>query len=201
MTRDLCAVCGKRGDRRCPALDRHVCSRCCGTERGRTVRCLPECPFWRAAEGRLQERRARELERAWAAWYRELAVAGKGGIWPHIEVLAQALTAVLHRGPTTDGEVEAALRYLDQALSPIVLVPASPPPLGRILAEEGFLPLVDEGKVEREKLREAVQAVIEWLPTFRSVEDPLRFVRGLRGLFAPLPREEPGLIARPRGPV
>ncbi|HEU68443.1 MAG TPA: hypothetical protein ENN53_04415, partial [Candidatus Acetothermia bacterium] len=89
------------------------------------MRCPPDCAYWRAAEERLRERRARELERAWALWYRELAQAGKEHIWPHIEILAEALATVLHRMAATDAEVEGALRYLDQALSPLVLVPPS----------------------------------------------------------------------------
>ena len=78
---------------------------------------------------------------------------------------------------------------------------SSPPPLGRVLAEEGFLPLVREGKVEGEKLREAVQAIGRWLEGYRSPADPLRFVRGLLGLLPPRPEEPGGLIVRPRGPA
>lgn len=202
MTRELCAVCGERvGDRRCPGLDRSLCSRCCGSQRGRFVRCPPDCAYGRVAEERLRERRARELERAWALWYRDLAQAGRERVWPHIEILAEALATILHRTVATDAEVEAALRYLDRALSPLVLVPTSPPPLGRVLAEEGFLPLVREGKVEGEKLREAVQAIAGWLADYRSPDDPLRFVRGILGLLPPRPEEPEGLIVRPRGPA
>ncbi len=163
------------------------------------MHCPSDCVYWRAAEERLRERRARELERAWALWYRELAGSGDDGIWPHVEVLAQALAALLHWEAASDDEVEAALRHLDQALSPVVLVPTPPPPLGRMLAEEGFLHLVREGKMDGEQLRKAVQALAAWLETYRSPDDPLRFVRGLLGLLPPLPEEPPGLILRPRG--
>ncbi|MFH1609343.1 MAG: hypothetical protein ABID40_01770 [Candidatus Bipolaricaulota bacterium] len=200
MTRDPCAACGERtGDRRCPSLDRRLCSRCCGSHRGRFVRCPSDCAYYRAAEERLRERRARELERAWALWYRELAGSGDEGIWPHVEILAEALAALLHRGAAADAEVEAALHHLDRSLSP-VLVSTAPPPLGRMLAEGGFVHLVHEGKVDGDRLRKAAQAFASWLSAYRSPEDPLKLVRGLLGLFPP--SEAPkGLIVRPRGPA
>lgn len=198
MTRDRCALCQERGgDRRCSGLDRSLCSTCCGLHRGKIVRCPPDCPYGRLAEERLRERRARELERAWLSWYRELAGAGREEIWPHVEVLAEALAALVRREGATDAEVEGALRHLDQALSPVVLVPTPPPPLGRALAEDGFLHLVRSGKLDREKLRAAVQAFAAWLAGYRSPDEPVKFVRGLLGLFPPLPEEPPGLIVRP----
>ncbi|MDD2912328.1 MAG: hypothetical protein PHF77_02215 [Candidatus Bipolaricaulis anaerobius] len=200
MTRDLCAICGERvGDRRCPGLDRSLCSTCCGAHRGRSVRCPPDCAYGRVAEERLRERRARKLERAWVLWYRELASSGEEGIWPHVELLAEALAALVRDGGGTDAEVEGALRHLDRALSPVVLVPTPPPPLGRALAEEGLLPLVQEGKLDGEGLRKAVQAFVAWLAAYQAPDEPLKFVRGLLGLFPPLPPEPAGLIVRPPG--
>lgn len=115
-----------------------------------------------------------------------------------MEILAEALAALLHRGAAADAEVEAALRHLDRSLSP-VLVSTAPPPLGRMLAE-GFVYLVHDGKVDGDRLRKAAQAFASWLSAYRSPEDPLKLVRGLLGLFPP--SEEPkGLIVRPRGPV
>lgn len=163
------------------------------------MRCPPDCAYGRVAEERLRERRARELERAWVLWYRELASSGEEGIWPHVELLAEALAALVRDGGGTDAEIEGALRHLDRALSPVVLVPTPPPPLGRALAEEGFLPLVQEGKLDGEGLRNAVQAFVAWLAAYQAPDEPLKFVRGLLGLFPPLPSEPAGLIVRPPG--
>lgn len=199
MTHDRCALCGERvGDRRCPALDKSLCSLCCGSHRGKFVRCPSDCTYGRQAEQRLREKRAQELERAWALWYRDLSSSGSEAVWPHVELLAEALAFLLHRGMATDPEVEGALRHLDQALSPVVLVSTPPSPLGRALAEEGLLPLVKEGKFGREDLRKAAHALSEWLGTYRS-DDPLRFARGLLGLFPPQPQQPQGLIVRPPG--
>lgn len=198
MKADRCALCGARiGDRACPALDRRICSTCCGTHRGRGVRCPASCRHGIQAEGRLRERRARELERAWALWYGELAAAGREGVWPHVELVGEALAALLHRGLVPDAEVEAALHHLDRSLSPVVLVAGSPTPLGRLLAEEGFLVLVREGRLDREEVRRAVQELLKWLEGYRSAGDPFRFGRGLLGLFPPPPPAKPGLIVRP----
>ena len=98
-----------------------------------------------------------------------------------------------------DVEVEGALRHLDRALSPVVLVPTPPPPLGRALAEEGLLPLVQGGKLDGEGLRKAVQAFVAWLAAYQAPDEPLKFVRGLLGLFPPLPPEPAGLLVRPPG--
>ncbi|HOD73690.1 MAG TPA: hypothetical protein PKM13_04025, partial [Candidatus Bipolaricaulis anaerobius] len=127
------------------------------------------------------------------------ASSGEEGIWPHVELLAEALAALVRDGGGTDAEVEGALRHLDRALSPVVLVPTPPPPLGRALAEEGLLPLVQEGKLDGEGLRKAVQAFVAWLAAYQAPDEPLKFVRGLLGLFPPLPPEPAGLIVRPPG--
>ncbi|MCX7750969.1 MAG: hypothetical protein N2320_05475 [Candidatus Bipolaricaulota bacterium] len=196
--KDRCGLCGTRaGDRPCPALDRKVCSSCCGAHRGRTVRCPPSCGYGRQAEDRLRERRARELERAWALLYGELSAAGKERMWPQVEFVARALAVLLHRALAPDGEVEAALRHLDRALSPVVLVAGAPPPLGRALAEEGLLVLVREGRLNGAELREAVQVLADWLSAYRSAEDPFRFGRGLLGLFPPPPPRPSSLIVHP----
>jgi len=197
---DRCALCGARvGDRRCPSLDKAICSACCGAHRGRLVRCPPDCVHGRASEDRLRERRARELGQAWAAWYRTLSAEGREGLWPYVEILTEALAALLHRAPVPDSEVEDALRHLDRALSPVVLVSPPPSPLGRALAEEGFLILVREGKIDGAELRAAVQVLVGWLASYRVAGDSLRFVRGVLGLFPPRAVEPQGLIVRPTG--
>lgn len=199
MRGDRCALCGARvGDRRCPSLGKVLCSSCCGAHRGRIVLCPPSCVYGRVSEDRLRERRARELERAWAAWYRDLAAEGREGIWPYVEILGEALAVLLHRALVSDTEVEDALRHLDRALSPVILVSASPPPLGRALAEEGLLVLVREGKLDGGELRAAVQGLLSWLGGYRLTADPFRFGRGVLGLFPPRPAEPQGLIVRPR---
>jgi len=189
---ERCSLCGQRaGDRRCPALDRLICSTCCGKERGRSVRCLPDCRFLVEAEARWRARRSRELAEAWLAWQREQPDLP----WPYIHALAKILADFLHRTFATDAEVERALRDLDQALSPIILVSAAPSPLGRALSST-LVRLAQEGKVSREELRSAARALADWLSSWRILEDERRFVRALLGTYPPL-SEEPGLILRP----
>ncbi len=192
MKGDRCSLCGQRaGDRRCPALARFICSTCCGKERGRSVRCFPDCRFLVEAEARWRERRSRELAEAWHAWERQEPTLP----WPYIEALARILADLLHKHFATDAEVERALHDLDQALSPILLVSTAPSPLGRALSS-GLVRLVQEGKVEREPLREATRALARWLSAWRIPEDERRFVRALLGTYPPR-SGEPGLIVRP----
>lgn len=189
---ERCGLCGQRaGERRCPILERWICSVCCGKERGRTVRCLPSCSYLVEAEARWRERRGRELAEAWAAWQR----ANPELPWPYLRALAKVLAAILHETFATDAEVERALADLDEALSPIVLVSAAPSPLGKTLSQV-FLELVQEGKVGRDEVREAARALKTWLSSWRIPEDERRFVRALLGLFPELP-EDSGLIIRP----
>ncbi|MEN3009883.1 MAG: hypothetical protein ABDI20_02690 [Candidatus Bipolaricaulaceae bacterium] len=192
MKGERCSLCGQRaGERRCPALDRLICSACCGKERGRSIRCLPSCRFLVEAEARWRERRSRELAEAWAAWER----AEPHLPWNYIEALARILADLLHRHFATDAEVERALHDLAQALSPIIVISAAPSPLGRLLSA-GLVRLVQEGKVNREELREAARALARWLASWRLPEDDRRFVRALLGTFPPL-SEPSGLILRP----
>ncbi|MGC9074606.1 MAG: hypothetical protein ACP5JD_02600 [Candidatus Bipolaricaulaceae bacterium] len=192
MKGERCNLCGQRsGDRFCPTLERWICSACCGKERGRSIRCLPSCPYLVEAEARWRERRSRELLEAWAAWQK----ANPELPWPYIRALAEVLAAFLHRTFATDAEVEQALSDLDQALSPIVLVSAAPSPLGKTLSS-ALVPLVREGKVDGAEVRAAARALKNWLSGWRTPGDDRRFVRALLGTFPPLP-EERGLIIRP----
>lgn len=191
LTQDPCSLCGKKGERRCPALDRWICSTCCGTERGRTLRCLPDCPYLLEAEAHWRERRSRELQEAWATWEKKNPELP----WPYIWALGEILAAFLHKNFATDAEVEQALFDLDQALSPIVIISAAPSPLGKTLSA-ALLPLVREGKADSEKLRQAARALREWLSGWRIPEDNRRFVRALLGTFPPK-KTEPSLIIRP----
>lgn len=192
MKGERCSLCGQRsGDRFCPTLERWLCSSCCGKERGRSIRCLPSCPYLVEAEARWRERRSRELLEAWASWQK----ANPELPWPYIRALAEVLAAFLHKTFATDAEVEQALSDLDQALSPIVLVSAAPSPLGKTLSS-ALVPLVQEGKVDGEEVRAAARALKNWLSTWRTPGDHRRFVRALLGTFPPL-SEERGLIIRP----
>ena len=50
--RKMCAVCGRRANRSCPALAGSICPACCGSRRGTKIDCPPECthfPFGTAA--------------------------------------------------------------------------------------------------------------------------------------------------------
>lgn len=142
------------------------------------------------AEGRWRARRARELTEAWASWQRNEPDLP----WPYLEALAEILSAFLHKHHATDREVEEALSDLARSLSPILLVSAAPSPLGKALSS-AIVPLVQEGKVEGDLLRQAAQALGNWLKGWEIAEDDRRFVRALLGTFPPL--EEPGLIHLP----
>ncbi len=41
--RKMCAVCGRRANRGCPALAGSICPACCGSRRGTKIDCPPEC--------------------------------------------------------------------------------------------------------------------------------------------------------------
>ncbi len=196
----VCALCEQRtGDRACPALGRRICSTCCGTHRRKTVRCIPSCTFLVAAERHLRERRARELVQAWAEWQGHLSAEGQEDLWRYVELLAQLLADMLHTTDADDEHVESAVAFLAQTLSPITIVGAAPPMLGRMLTET-LLPLVQEGRLSAPTLRDAAQALSGWLGAYRTTEDTHRFVHGLLGLIPPQDRPEGhqgGLIVRP----
>ncbi len=197
----VCVLCDQRtGDRACPALGRRICSACCGAHRRKTVRCIPSCTFLVAAERHLRERRARELVQAWTEWQGRLSADGQEDLWPYVEALAQLLADMLHRNDADDEHVESAVAFLAQTLSPITIVGAAPPMLGRMLAET-LLPLVQEGRLSAPRLRDAAQALSDWLGAYRSTADTHRFVHGLLGLIPPQqekpPGQQGGLIVRP----
>jgi len=61
-----CPLCEERKARRdCPALDRTICSVCCGTKRLVEIRCPPTCPYLSSAQAHpaavVQRRRERDM--------------------------------------------------------------------------------------------------------------------------------------------
>ncbi len=173
-----CALCGQRkGERSCPALAAHICGPCCGTHRRKTVQCVPSCAYLVAAERHLRERRARELSEAWGEWQEQLSAQGQAELWRYVEALARVLAEMLQQNEADDAQVEAALAHLAQTLSPITLVGAAPPLLGRMLTDT-LLPAVEAGRLSAPRLRDATRALAEWLGSYRQ-ED----ARGTRGLI------------------
>ncbi|MCD5407681.1 hypothetical protein LR090_00165 [Candidatus Bipolaricaulota bacterium] len=196
MSAERCPLCGQRlGERRCPALDALICSTCCGTHRGKALGCPTGCTYLVAAERRRRERKARELAQAWQEYEEALARRGMEGLLPHLEVLKYALAQLLHRYPFQDADVAAALGYLARRLSPIELVEPYVPKLGELL-ERGLLPLVREGRLHPQGLREACEGLAAFLDHF-SRKEPDRFVTALLGTYPPEEPEDSGIILRP----
>ncbi len=162
------------------------------------MQCVPSCSFLQAAERHVRERRARELSQAWGEWQTQLSAQGQTELWRYVEALARVLAEILQQTEADDAHVEAALGHLAQTLSPITLVGAAPPMLGRVLTDT-LLPAVENGRLSAPRLRDATRALGEWLVTYRQEDAPYRFVHGLLGLLPPQegPRAQQGLIERP----
>ena len=196
MSAERCPLCDKRlGERRCPALDALICSTCCGTHRQKSIACPSGCSYLIAAERRRRERKARELEQAWREFEEALARRGMEDLLTYMEVLKYALAQLLHHHLAQDADVAAALRHLARRLSPIELVEPYSPKLGELL-EQGLLPLVREGKLHPQGLREACEGLAAFLEHF-SHEEPERFVTALLGTYPPEEPDRSGIILRP----
>ncbi len=194
-----CALCGQRkGERSCPALAEQICGPCCGKHRRKTVQCLPSCPHLMAAERQQRQRRAEELAQAWGEWQAQLSAQGQDELWRYIEALGRVLAQMLQQADADDAHAEAALRHLGQTLSPITMVGAAPPLVGRMLTET-LLPAVEGGRLSAPQLRDATMALADWLADYRREDEPRRFVLGLLGLLPPQADEQPrrGVIERP----
>jgi len=192
-----CRICGERlGERRCVALDDTICSTCCGAHRRRSIACPPSCQYLIAAERRRRERRARELAQAWQDFEAILLARKLDALIPYMEAVKYLLAQLLHRAPAEDTEVETALTYLAQRLSPIELVEPYVPKLGELL-ERALLPLVQRGRMDPEGLREALRALAGFVDGFRKEDEPDRFVTALLGTYPPEEEKPTGLIVRP----
>jgi len=196
VSAERCPVCGQRlGERRCPALDALVCSTCCGAHRRKSIACPASCAYLIAAERRRRERKARELARSWREFEEALVRRGMEEVLPYLEVLKYTLAQLLHHHPAQDADVAAALRHLARRLSPVEPVELFSPKLGELL-EQGLLPLVREGRLLPQGLREACEGLAAFLERF-SREEPDRFVTALLGTYPPEGPERPGIILRP----
>jgi len=162
------------------------------------VQCVPSCHHLVAAERQVRQRRARELAQAWGEWQAQLSAGGHDELWRYVEALARILAQLLHQADADDAHAEAALRHLAQTLSPITMVGAAPPLVGRMLTDT-LLPAVEGGRLSAPRLRDATMAAADWLADYRREEEPRRFVDGLLGLMAPQEEEQPrrGIIERP----
>ncbi len=56
MSAERCILCGRRGERACPALGVAICPLCCGRKRRRTVDCPDDCRFLADARRQAYER-------------------------------------------------------------------------------------------------------------------------------------------------
>lgn len=193
---ERCAICGRRAERRCPASGVMLCSACCGSHRGGFIRCPPDCPYLVAAERHLRARRAEELAQAWEDWQGLLEEQEMEALLPYLELLRWMVAQHLHRRPAEDALVQSSLEYLARRLSPIEVLEPSPPELGELLVR-GFLPLVEQGRVDPDRLREASEALAAFVELFSREDDPSRFVRALLGTYTKVEPSPPSLILHP----
>ena len=55
MKAEHCGLCGRRGERTCPAVGGEICALCCGKKRRRTIACPDDCRYLAEARRRAVE--------------------------------------------------------------------------------------------------------------------------------------------------
>lgn len=187
-----CSRCGSRkGLRRCPALAGPICPRCCGANRLVRIACPTACPHRAAHEAFQREKqgvRYREVLALQNADLRE-----REDDFRLLLAVADLVERAAERIPgLSDGDVARSLDETSCQLSPISLVTQAPSSLTRLLLEE-LSPLVAEGKVPRDRLREGLGRLAKIAAAMRDPSAPRAFLQGLSHyLDSTLPRRDEG---------
>ncbi len=187
-----CSRCGSRkGPRPCLALGGPICPRCCGANRLVRIACPAACPH-RAAHEAFQRKKQ-------GGRYREILALQNADLREREDDfrLLLAVADLVHRATEripglSDGDVARSLDETSSQLSPISLVTQAPSPLTRLLVEE-LSPLVAEGKVSRDRLREGLGRLAKIAAAMRDPSAPRAFLQGLSHyLDSALPRRDEG---------
>lgn len=187
-----CSRCGSRkGLRRCPALAGPICPRCCGANRLVRIACPTACPHRAAHEAFQREKQG--------ARYREVLALQNADLREREDdfrlllAVADLVERAAERIPgLSDGDVARSLDETSCQLSPISLVTQAPSSLTRLLLEE-LSPLVAEGKVPRDRLREGLGRLAKIAAAMRDPSAPRAFLQGLSHyLDSTLPRRDEG---------
>lgn len=199
--RGKCVHCGKRrGSRYCPALGGPICSRCCGENRLVRITCPSSCPQLERHEAFQRDRQGVRYREAWAKVNADLRDRDQDlHLLLSLERLLKETTE--HLEGLTDADVAGAIAELIPRMSPIELITQGPSPLGRLLWEE-LEPVLEEGKLSRERVKDGLTRMAKVVDALRDPEAPRAFIQGLsahlQGLFPEeKSQERTGLILTP----
>ncbi len=160
------------------------------------IDCPEMCPYLKRHEAFQREKHAARYRKVWTEVNAD--IAQDRDTLQHVFFLERMLLAVSARVPgITDEQVATSLSDLRARLSPIELIAQPGTPLGRPLWE-GISQLIEEGKIDRERIRAAVDRIARVLERMRDPSSPRAFLTGLAGFVPPSEwQNEPRLIITP----
>lgn len=188
-----CVYCGKRkGERECPALGGMICSRCCGEHRAVDISCPPDCRYFQKHEEFQQSKQAEPYRDTWVEENEDLLEEEQREMVEAIGIL-ETLIYYRFRDDTTltDRRIINGLNGLENQLKTIEL-PGTTTEFSDFAMEE-LEPLMEKGKVSREKLKKATSRLLTVCKKFS--DDSRRLVQGIVGRVKEdynIPEEESG---------
>ncbi|MBS3765761.1 hypothetical protein KGY71_04485 [Candidatus Bipolaricaulota bacterium] len=190
---EKCVYCGKRkGERECPALGGMICSRCCGEHRAVDISCPPDCRYFQKHEEFQQSKQAEPYRDTWVEENEDLLEDEQREMVEAIGILETLIYYRFREDTTlTDRRIINGLNGLENQLKTIEL-PGTTTEFSDFAMEE-LEPLMEKGKVSREKLKEATSRLLTICERFS--DDSRRLVQGIVGRVKEdynIPEEESG---------
>jgi len=176
---EKCVYCGNRkGKRECPALGGLICSVCCGEHRATEINCPTDCRYFQRGEEFQQEKYADPYREAWMERNADLFEEENYELLNTIGMFERFIYyQYLEDMTLTDGQVISGLTELDKKLRPIEL-PTKSFELTQS-AYESIAPLIDQGKITRDVIRDALERFLNLAEDFS--DGSRKLVEGLVG--------------------
>lgn len=178
-----CIKCHQRkGVRMCKPLGGYICTKCCAENRGVSINCPPECPYFKRHESYQEQKMANKNREKLTARYLKYIDKGKrksAELMSFIE--SDIYDYYKNKISATDEEVLNGLKFLRRKESPLVTIEIVGPSFGEYLYKnvEKFL---KEKRFSSSEIIEVIEEIIKFIESFiKSPKNSRAYLHFLRG--------------------
>ncbi|MCD6231555.1 hypothetical protein J7K28_02835 [Candidatus Aerophobetes bacterium] len=165
----------------CKPLKGYICAKCCAENRGVSINCPPECPYFKQHEIYQEQKIANKNREKLINHYLKYLDKGQRRLAELMNLIESDIYRYYKdKLSATDEEVLNGLKFLRRKESPLTTIEIVGPSLGEYLYRdiEEFL---EERRFSSSEVIEIIEEIIKFIESFKSENDPRAYLRFLRG--------------------
>jgi len=175
----------------CKPLGGYICTKCCAENRGVSINCPPECPYFKRNESYQEQKMANKNREKLIARYLKYMDKGKRKLAELMSFIESDIYDYYKdKLSATDEEVLNGLKFLRRKESPLVTIEIVGPSFGEYLHKnvEKFL---EENRFSSREVIEVIEELIKFVESFiKSEKNNRSYLHFLRGYMKEIEEEK-----------